>query len=77
MTQSYWFLQNEEWHAYAPGGPVALCGQTSIFYGRDPIADAVPSGGKVHKACLSAIDKVEKAEAKSLKNNTHKKTVSK
>ena len=67
MEQIHWFYRaaDDEWHAYRLSGPRALCDKTAITYGVDPIADFVPSGGKAHKGCLTAIAKEEKAAAKA------------
>ena len=53
--------QDGKWHAHLLDSAAAACGKTSIFYGRDPVADNVPVDGKACDACLRAIGRTGEA----------------
>ncbi len=53
-----WFKHDEVWHAFNLADRTALCGEVSIAYGVDPIAQEVPEGRVIHDACLKAIEEV-------------------
>jgi hypothetical protein len=58
-----WFFKDVLWHAFNLDSAEALCGETSITYGVDPIAQLVPSDGEAHDGCLDAIaEAAEEAE---------------
>lgn len=52
------------WHAFRLDGPSSLCGDASISYGFDAIANDVPADGKAHAKCVKALEKEAKAAAK-------------
>lgn len=54
-----WFKQDDLWHAFRLSAPDALCGETKIVYGVDPISNFVPSGGQRHGACVAAVAGVD------------------
>ena len=60
-----WFKQDDLWHAFRLSAPDALCGETKIAYGTDPISNYVPSGGQRHGACVAALSGVTPEEPKA------------
>jgi hypothetical protein len=55
------------WHAFRDDSAEALCESARISYNRDSVADAIPEGGELHKQCLTAMNKEDKAAAKAAK----------
>lgn len=59
-----WFKQDDVWHAFRLSAPDALCGETKIAYGVDPISNYVPSGGQRHEACVRVLSGLPPEEEK-------------